>query len=1376
MMFKIFVTSLLLFFSSGLLAQNIHFKQISTAQGLSQGTVNCIFKDKQGFIWVGTNDGLNKYDGYKFSVYRHDFQDSTTLSSNKIYDIEEDEKGNLWIATRSGLNVLLRKTNTFVRYLADEKSPNGLNHNFIRTLFKDQNDHIWIGTLGGGLFRFSGGDPAKANFDKIKPRMPSKNSLKSPIVNITSISQSTSGTLLVGSHRPEILELDPVSLKADVISLKNLGHSIDGLGKTIFEDKDGELWMLTEGNGFLIYNPASGIHNLYNKDNLKALSSNIIKDIHEEGDEYWLATDGGGIVIFDKKSQKAKAYQYDIRDSQSISSNGVYCIFKDQQEIFWIGTFDGGINVFNTNWKKFYHFTQEIGNLHSLSHKSVLSFLQDHKGRIWVGTDGGGLNLFNKQTGKFTHFQSGQKNSNGLTSNVITSIYQDELNRVWVGTYAGGLHLFDPEKGKFSQQSIFKEAAIKNIWAIYQHDEKLWLGSSSGLYTYDFVTKQLEQVPSFNKKANAYLGRVLTIFKDSNEIIWTGGTSLNYFDDKSGLLKPLSIQKEKFWGNYDIRCITEDINGNLWVGTEGGGLVKIDKNRKTFNVYGTSDGLPNNSVHQILINNQGKLWLSTNEGLASFDRETEDVFTFDENDGLQGNQFSYSAAMKATDGTMYFGGNNGFNYFQPEQIKFNQYIPNVVLTDFLISNKPVPIDPKGKNSPLLKHISLTDSITLAYDQASITIAYTALNFTSSSKNLYAYYLQGFENAWNDPTNNRSATYTNLEPGEYLFKVKAANNDEVWNPEYESLYIKVLPPFWKTIWAYIIYGVILLIIIISFRKYLLDKAQYKHELKIQEFEKDKIEKVNQMKLSFFTNISHEFRTPLTLILNPLENMLAKEKLNCNVKNQLEIMQRNGHRLLNLINQLMDFRKLEHSNITLKKEKGDIVLFLKQIKAAFDEFARQHNILFKFRSNLSSFYCYYDKDKLEIIFYNLLSNAFKFTRDGGHIFFELLVSEDGQSMQINVEDDGIGIPQERLPKIFDRFYKIPNSDRLIENLKQKGTGIGLSLSKELVELHQGTLEVVSELSKGSCFSVRLPVWQENQIEEDKLFANHVPIDQNDLFEQLTMDNDLVEELLPSDNKQKSRMLIVEDNLDLRQFLLSVFKDRYSIIMAKNGVEGYKAARNEVPDIIITDVMMPEMDGFELCQRLKKDDITCHIPIIILTAKNSLNANIHSFDIGADAFVPKPFSTKLLNSRVTNLILSRKNLREQFKKEFLDPSPVKIKSADDNFLLKAMAILEKKLSDSSFSVDDFATEMGLSRSVFYRKMRAIADQSVNEFINSARLKFAAKLLQQKKLSITEITYHIGFSDPQYFSKCFKKFYGCTPSEYAHNQQDINELSDMK
>lgn len=1370
------LTYFLLFFNFYLPAQELHFSQISTNQGLSQGTVNCIIKDSQGFIWIGTNDGLNKYDGYEFKIYRHDFQDSTTLSSNKIYDLVEDDQGNLWIATRSGLNVYLRERDYFVRYLASQPE-NGLAHNFIRTLFKDGKGNIWIGTLGGGIFRFSGNDPGNAKFTKINPALDQLDKSRS-ISNITSIHQSKDNTLLIGSHQELILALDPATLEGSIISFDdNKDCSFDKLGKTIYEDKDGDIWILSEGNGFLIYSPPTGKLEHYNKDNLKELSSNIIKDIHEEGDDYWLATDGGGILIFNKEKRKViSSYQYDISKSHGISSNGVYCIFKDDQEIFWIGTFDGGINVYNANRKKFFHHTQEIGNPESLSHKSVLAFLEDHQGRIWIGTDGGGLNLYNHQKGTFKHFKYNSHNANGLASNAITAIYEDKLRQIWVGTYAGGLHLFDPDKEIFYQQpDVYGSQEIKNIWAVQEHKDKLWLGSSSGLFTFDPKTKKIDQVPSENKKANPYLGRVLTIYKDHKETIWTGGTSLNYYDESSGLLKPLFTQKENFWGNYDIRCITEDRIGNLWIGTEGGGLVKVDKSRQQFRIYGIQNDLPNNSVHQILIDAQNRLWLSTNAGLASFDPTTGEVFKFDRNDGLQGNQFSYSAAMQTSDGRMYFGGTNGFNVFQPEEINYNQYMPNVVLTNFLIANKQVPIDPQNEKSPLSKHISLTDSITLKYNQAFITIEFTALNFTSTSKNHYSYYLQGFEDTWNPETNKRSATYTNLEPGEYIFKVKAANNDEVWNPEYASLYIKVLPPFWKTIWAYLLYCFILFIIIISFRKYLLDKAQYKHELKIQELEKEKVEKVNQMKLSFFTNISHEFRTPLTLILNPLEHIISNEKVNDKVRSQLEIMQRNGKRLLNLINQLMDFRKLEDSKIKLKKESGDIVKFLTEIKEAFDEFAKQHNINFQFISDVDSFKCFFDFDKLEIIFYNLLSNAFKFTRDGGNISIRFYLNDDDSKMRVDVQDDGIGIPKERIPKIFDRFYKIPKSERLIENLKQKGTGIGLSLTKELVTLHDGKISVESELGMGSCFSVLLPVHQQENLAEGQTTKNNIPSAQFDLIDQVSDTNGLVGEFLPLLDESKSQMLIVEDNPDLRQFLLSVFKQGFHISLAKNGIEGYELARKDIPDIIITDVMMPEMDGFELCQHLKKDPVTCHIPIVILTAKSSLDANIRSFDIGADDFVPKPFSTKLLHSRVNNLIVSRKKLREQFKKEFLDPEPVKVKSADDDFLLKAMAILEKHLSNSAFSVDDFAVEMGLSRSVFYRKMRAIADQSVNEFINSYRLKFAAKLLKQKKLSISEITYRIGYSDPQYFSKCFKKFYGCTPTDYVHNPQEFSELSGM-
>ncbi|MGK7393727.1 MAG: hybrid sensor histidine kinase/response regulator transcription factor [Candidatus Cyclobacteriaceae bacterium M3_2C_046] len=1367
-----------------LFAEEIPFEYLNTSNGLSQNTVNCIMQDSQGFIWIGTNDGLNRYDGYEFITYQHNFQDSTTLSDSKVYTIMEDKAGNLWVGTRCGLNIYHRDRDLFIRYHNNPHDPNSISNDFVRNIYMDTQGNIWICTLGGGLNKYAGDDIFKAWFKRFDLTAEQQELSGNVLSNVTSIVQDQQNNYWLGSHWAGLIQFFPeresfrfYPFQADSLAVK------DNYGKTVYQDLKGDLWICTEGNGLFLFDQNKKKFSQFrHHPDQNSINNNIVKDMKQISEDlYWIATDGGGLDEFDRSTGLISHHTYDIKVSNSISSNGVYSIFKDNQDIVWVGTFGAGINIFDQNKKRFRHYTQEVGNPFSLSHKAVLSFLEDRQGNIWVGTDGGGLNLFDRQSGRFKTYKAEPDQANRLSSNAVTSIYQDRDGNLWLGTYAGGLNHFDPEREEFTAYNKDKSCGIinNNIWDILEDQKhRLWLGSSGGLMIFDRNKGKFKHVQNSQVKKNPFQERIVSIFEDHQGVIWAGGIQLNYFDEKEQSLVP--FEPGANWGRYDIRCITEDAEHNLWIGTEGGGMIKIDPERKRFTKYGANEGLPNNAVHQILQDGQGFLWLSTNKGLARFDPRTGQVRNFDKNDGLQGDQFSYSAAMKSSSGEMYFGGINGFNVFLPDSIKDNPHLPRVLFTDFLIANKKVSIDPTGKDSPLTENINKQKKVVLKHNQSFITFEFTALNFTSSQKNRYAYYLEGFETEWNEPNYKRSVTYTNLDPGNYTFHVKASNNDDLWNEAGNYVELVILPPFWKTTWAYLLYSLIFIGLIYSFRKYLLDKAQYKHDIKIQELEKEKIQKINQTKINFFTNISHEFKTPLTLILSPLEQLLHQEKLDQAVKGQLNLMHQNGKRLLHLINQLMDFKKLEKRNMALKVERGDIIQFLKNIKLAFNDFAVHHRIDYQFITPKQHLVSWFDADKLDKIFYNLLSNAFKFTHDGGAISMRITLTQRPMEIQgmvetvrfieVYIQDNGIGIPAERQNKIFERFYKIPNADHLIKKLEQEGSGIGLSLTRELVEIHYGGIVLESDVGKGSTFKVSLPI-------DEKVYNQSKPVVSADVFdldalkqhEQVTHDQALEIDQGHFD-KDKDSLLIVEDNKDLLYFMVSSLSDQYNILLAQNGKEAYELARKKLPDLIISDVMMPVMNGFELCKKLKSSPVTSHIPIIMLTAKTSVESNIFGFENGADEYMAKPFSMKVLKSRIVNLIASRRMMRERYRKLMIQPEETKIPSADDHFLTRALQVVENQIANPEFDVNQFALEMGMSRSVFYRKMRAIADQSANEFIISIRLKRAAQLLKKSKLTISEITYQVGFNDPQYFSKCFKKQYKTTPSVYANLHQEAS------
>jgi len=1370
--------------------ENIGFSHLSIEDGLSQNTVNCILKDSRGFMWFGTNDGLNKYDGYQFKIYRHSTQDSTSLSNNRVYSMIEDQKGNIWIATKSGLNRFIRETNSFKRYLSDPLNKQTLSHNFVRRVYEDSKGNIWIGTLGGGLNRYN---PTDDNIERVKTNCASQPEIRRENDKVSSILEDSYGNLWIADHSRGIYLFSPTDNSLKYFPFSDKNDAPDNSGKTLFEDRQGNIWICTEGEGLYLLNRTTGkFQHYFYKPGGNSLSNNIVKDIFEdEKGQIWIATDGGGLDILDPETGKFSGYHYDISDPMSLSSNAIYCLYKDNHGILWIGTFNGGVNLFNSNKKAFNHFTQISNNKNSLSHKAVLAFCEDNQGNIWIGTDGGGVNLFNPLKESFKAYRHDPNNHKSLSSDVVTSILQDTKGRIWVGTYSGGLNLFNPSTETFTSYKHDPDnpnsLGINAVWTIYEDlANNLWIGTLGGLELFDPVkgvfTHYLTE--SQETKESVSPEKVTCILEDKKGNFWVGGSGLNRFDRITGRFFP--IKDTKFM-NYDIRHLQEDNNSILWIGLEGGGLMSFDPETNESKTFTSIDGLPNDAVHCIIEDYQENFWISTNKGISRFNRKTSSFRNYDINDGLQSNQLSYGAGLLASNGQIYFGGVNGFNYFYPDSIRDNPSIPNIEITELKIMNKPVEIG--GENSPITKDISMTRSITLKHAQSVVTFEFTALNFTSPEKNEYRYKMEGFDDDWNDVGNKRTATYTNLNAGKYIFRVIGSNNDGKWNSEGASLEVVVLPPYWKTFWAFLVYALILFFMLYSYRNYSIKQQKLKNTIILKDIEKAKVEEVNQVKLRFFTNISHELRTPLTLILGPLERLLSTVK-DPEVKNQLLTMRKSSGRLLNLVNELIDFRKMETGHMHLKVSRGDIIPFVSDIKSAFDELALRHKIQYTFKSNTSSFQAYFDLEKLDKIIYNLLSNAFKCTPDRGKIVVAIHITREGENnsphseepdysfgiplkenfIEISVEDTGPGIASERIPHIFDRFYQVSGSEKTIRNIEKHGSGIGLDLTKDLVLMHHGEVSVISKPGKGSTFIIRLPQGREHfSGEEIKDFHYAAPEIQKYKKSDINMD---LEELVLSEKpvressgkRARPTVLIVEDQSDLRSFIQDILTPDYEVFEAENGVQGCEIAYREIPDLIISDIMMPEMDGIQLCAELKNDESTNHIPIILLTAKSTVESKMEGFKTGADDYIPKPFSPDLLIVRLQNLISTRELLKEKFKRQFLlQPREVLIESADDKFLVKALKIVEDHISDPVFDVKQFVREIGMSRSVLYRKLEAVTGQSANEFLRNIRLKRAAQLLSQNKMTVSEVSYEVGFNDPQYFSKCFSKQFGKTPSDYA-------------
>ncbi len=1395
-----FLYLLLLTIPAGLAARSPQpvFEHLSIENGLSHNTVTSIIQDHKGLMWFGTSDGLNLYDGYRFTVFKSNIYDSLSISGNRITRIFEDSRGRLWIGTRNGLNLFDRENFNFQRYPLlplDNQEQN----TFVKAIYEDTQQRVWVGSYGNGLFLL---DEKTRTFNPVPLNAGNTAEEKKLDLLVSDIYEDSRGNFWIATGRTGIILYDTDRRISEFKSFTRDEPARNSFVKTIFEDKEGELWVCTEQQGIFRIDPASWklIHYLYEPGE-NSLSNNIVKDVlQDQSGRLWFATDGGGINIFDKKTETFSHYTFDIGEPFSLSSNAVYTFFKDPNEIIWIGTFGGGINIMDPNKKPFLHFTQEENNPRSLSHPAVLSFGEDKAGSIWIGTDGGGLNRFDPETRQFRPFKHEPSDNSSLSSNAVTSIHIDSGNRIWVGTFAGGLNRFDPLTGKFTRyrhnpddaQSLIND----NVWVIEELDEeRLLVGTLAGLDVFNPLTSEFSHHLITSESEKTVNNRILDLMVVSEKEIWVGSNGLWKLNLISGVMKsvPLIIGKDTLSWNFDVREIFRDSRNQIWIGTEGGGLLKYLPAEKAFRLNTMEEGLPNNAIHEIQEDSQGYLWISTNGGLARLDTETGVFRNYDASDGLQSSQFSYSASLHTRGGLMLFGGVNGFNLFAPGEIKDNPFQPPVLFTDFRLFNREVGLN--TESSPLKAHISMTDEITLKHNQSVISFEFAALNYTSTGKNQYEFIMEGFEDEWNRVGNQRTATYTNLDPGEYVFRVRASNNDGVWNTEGASLNLTVLPPFWETKFAFVLYGIIILLMLFSYRQYSINRAHMKNEIRIKEMEKKQIENVNQMKMQFFTNISHEFRTPLTLILAPLQKLATRDDLDQQVTRLHSIMYRNANRLLRLINQLMDLRKIEKGSMDLRVSENDIVSYVKDIMMAFNNQASDKTILYSFESDLSFLKIWFDADKLDKIIYNLLSNAFKFTPEGGKITLRIRVKspEEVQKMgrktfrrktsrlpenlnngyvEITVKDNGPGIPVEKVDKIFDRFYQIP----LKESYRQQGTGIGLSLAKDLAILHQGDLTASSVPGKGSKFKVYLPLdsgcYTPEQKDESIRTLHPDPSEvQNVIDEKYEVINQNLESETGEADTFKASILIVEDNRDVRNFIRISLEPIYHILEAENGKEGMEMAFREIPDLIISDIMMPEMDGIEMAGNIHADKRTSHIPLIFLTAKTNETSRIEGLETGVEDYIPKPFNPRELALKVKNIINRRKMLAENLRQKLiLEPSSPEIESSDERFTRQAMEIVENHISDPEFDVQEFVREMGMSRSVLYRKLRSVTNQSANEFINSIRLKRAAQLLAANSYNVSEVSYMVGFNDPQYFSKCFRKQYNLTPSQYAAQ----NKVSD--
>ncbi|RLD60672.1 MAG: hypothetical protein DRI95_15180 [Bacteroidetes bacterium] len=1360
--------------------ESIKFRHLDDNNGLSNNSVLSVCQDYKGFMWFGTRYGLNRYDGHEFKIFNPVFNDTTSISSSHINKIFEDKQKNLWIATRNGLNRYNRDkdqfirvklegdsiftTNTYLTCITEDKNgniwvagPSGLSkiknkkgkvtlsksykliENRINRLFVDGTNKLWI-ACNTGLYLM--------NDENIKPFEIFISGKNITNILVNDICEIKNGDLLIGTENMGLIILNPNTHEA--VNYKYLSNNknsiINDRVRKVFEDDKGNIWIGTR-YGLSIYNLANKNFINYSQNIIQqgSLSHNSVKDIYRDNSGgIWIATYAGGLNYFHPGNNMFKHVKEEFGIANTLSYNKVSYLYKDNSEVLWIGTEGRGFNSLDELKGTFKHYSNFDDHYEALDNiKSISEAIDDV---LWIGTNGG-LVKFDMKKESLKSFVHNPADTNSLSFNQIHTTLIDERGKLWIGTNGGGLDLFLPESNTFKhfqKNNNFESILSNNInYLLEAKDGKLWIGTESGLDCFNPVSQKF-------------------IRQDSTK------------------------QTKHIIPANKILVLYEDTDNYLWIGTEGNGLICLNKSDFSKNTYNLENGLANNVINAIEEDENKNIWISTNKGISklSLNRNSSQiklitVKNFYKTDGLQNNQFSYRSSLRDKMGKMYFGGFEGYNTFYPNQVKDTILTPTVVFTDFKINYKTVKLG--EENSPIKKSISETKKIILQYFQRQFSLTFVGLNYINPDNVYYSYMLTGFDNQWVFTDKQRTISFTQLEAGTYDLRVRASDNPNIWGSKYSILKITVLPPPWKTWWAYLAYTIVALIIFASILFYINKWLILKNKFAFEKHSKEKEKELYQNKVRFFTDISHELRTPLTLIIGPLEKLISDVKLNYKLEKQLDIILHSAKKMHSLINQLMNLRKFEKGHIKLHASKGNISGFVKETTLPFREMAKLKGVKFEFLSSHNQVEAWYDRTKLEIVLNNLFSNALKATSHNGNIKVTLNITKEttdhstsSSFVKIMVEDDGKGIAPEHIANIFDRFYQ-PDENSVGNQL---GTGIGLELTMRMVKLHGGIIKVTSskanENNKGfTVFTILIPLGK-NHLKPENIIDKYRTSEDSSLYKNELLSSELIEgqqdvenfdlESLLDENKEKPLMMVVEDNLEVCNFIKSLFIENYRVKTAHNGKKGLQEIIKFIPDIIVSDIMMPEMDGIELCRLLKTDKRTCHIPVILLTARTELTFKYEGLETGADDYVQKPFSAKYLKMKVKNLLKQRKLMQEHFyRNSIVKPEELALSSMDENLINKAVQYIEKNINDPKLNVDNLSKELALSRVHFYRKIKSITNLTAVEFIRNIRLKKAAQLLEGRTYNIDEVKFMVGINDANYFRTSFKKQFGLNPKDYA-------------
>ena len=1344
---KQFIFILILFISliqNSLLAANFSFRHYRAEDGLIFNTVRSIIQDRRGFIWLGTEDGLNRFDGYTFKEFRSAKNKENSLGSNYISCLLEDKQGNIWIGTDEGAYIYNPLTDKFSHF---QNKVNGVSiSSTINCIAEDKSGNVWFSTYGQGVFRYNLSTGALEQYRWINN---SKSSPNYDFINYIYVDRSNQVWVATRMPSNPLILLDRTKNCFRFFDLKPNGRAhTDFTIYKIFEDSQRNLWFGTWNKGICKLDKKTRNVTHY----LSPETPGGILHVHEINEysrDLLLIGSDDGLSLFNTKTLNHQLFTSSEIDPSALSDKFIYPIFKDHEGGLWVGTYFGGVNYVSPNSGLFERYTHSR-YVNSVNGNIIGRFTEDKKGNIWIASDDGGLNELNPETGRFSAYMP-RPGKNGISYHNVHALCWDD-DKLWIGTYSGGLNVLNTKTGQFKLYNSVEGDPTTldggSIYAIYKdRSNRMWVTSMSGVNLYNRQADNFIRVKYFN-------ATTIAITEDAKGLLWfaTQGKGVFRFNPK-----------DNRWTNYtskpnsnsslpsnQLNCLLADHKGRLWFGSSSG-LCRYDYSNDRFIPIALN--APSNSICSI-IEDQDMLWITTAKGLVRYDTRNGSCLVFTRSDGLLSDQFIANSGFKSSAGKIYIGTANGFNAFCPKNLVANKYVPKVAITNLEIFNKEVEVGPK---SALTQSIGFVKQIDLSYKQNVFSLSYVALSYTTPEKNMYAYKLEGFDKDWNYVNRQHKATYTNLPAGEYVFRVKASNNDGLWNEQGTSIKVVIHPPFWLTIWFKFIYAGLLIAGLILLQKNTRRRAEHRHNEEIKELNQQKEKEVYDAKIQFFTMIAHEIRTPVSLIIGPLEKIMATVSAFPDyVRNDLHIINRNSQRLLHLVNQLLDFRKAEQGALVLNFSKQNIYQLLSYTYERFRPIIEQNNIEFTLECPDKTFEAVIDLEAITKVISNLLTNAMKFTDN--KITLICRVHTRQKSFEIRVQDNGDGISNEEKEKIFTPFYQIPSGT-------VQGTGIGLSLVKSIVDAHHGVITVTDTPNKGAIFSIILPCDNEETLS--------CSVDSKPTPSILSALVDVTPEI---SNKvdvktDKPILLIVEDNADMRQFLCDNFISDYQVLSASDGLEGLEFLKKHEVNLIISDLMMPRMDGLEFCKAIRSNMLLSHIPFVLLSAKTDLDAKIDGLNLGADSYIEKPFSINHLKAQISNLIETRTLLRKKYSEmPFVSITTIAGNSADEQFLTKVNEIIERNIANEDFSIDLLAEELCISRSGLFAKIRTLADITPNELIQLIRLKKAAEYIVQKEHRINEIAYMVGFNNPSYFSKCFQKQFGVRPMDFAGKNNNNN------